>query len=197
LISSPLEERIKVRGQIMKKNIAVSIIGKDRTGIVAGISKALFETGCNIEDSAMTLLRSEFAMILIVSIPAAARQDDVVRTLTAAARKMELSCFIRPLKTAEHATERQKGKPWVISVYGADKPGIVNAVSSLLSKQGVNITNVQTKMIGAKNKPVYCMFLEIFIPMKISPALFKTKLAQTAARLNVTISVNAADYPML
>ncbi|MCX5777998.1 MAG: ACT domain-containing protein [Elusimicrobia bacterium] len=181
----------------MKTNLAVSIIGKDQTGIVAEISKALFETGCNIEDSAMTLLRSEFAMILIISIPAAMRQSAVIDRLTAAAGKMKLSCFIRPLKNAEHTVEKQKGKPWVLSVYGADKPGIVHAVTALLAKQNINITNVQTKIIGTKNKPVYCMFLESFFPAKLSLAPFKSKLSATAARLNVTISINAADYPTL
>ncbi|MGA2090780.1 MAG: ACT domain-containing protein [Endomicrobiales bacterium] len=181
----------------MKTNIAISLIGKDRTGIVAGISKALFDTGCNIEDSAMTLLRNEFAMILIVSIPSTTRKDAVVDVLGSQARKLGLSYFIRPLKASEHITGKQKGKPWVISVYGADKPGIVHAVSSLLAQQSINITNVQTKIIGTKNKPVYCMFLETFVPEKIQLQAFKSKLAETAARLSVTISINAADYPML
>lgn len=181
----------------MKKNLAFSIIGRDRPGIVAGISRALLRTGCNIEDSSMTLLRSEFAMILIVSVPSGVKVDTVVTQLEAAARALGLSCFVRPLKTAEHSMEKQSGSPWVLSVYGADKPGIVHAVSALLARRGINITNVQTKVTGSAGRPAYCMFLEIFIPVRMAVPALKKALAGAATRLNVTINLNPADFTML
>lgn len=181
----------------MKKNLAVSIIGKDRPGIVAGISRALLQTGCNIEDSSMTLLRSEFAMILIVSVPSGIAVDAVVKTLEASARALGLSCFVRPLNPAEHSREKQSGSPWVLSVYGADKPGIVHAVSALLARRRINITNVQTKVTGSAGRPAYCMFLEVFIPARMAMPAMKKALAGAAARLSVTINLNPADYTML
>ena len=41
---------------------AVSVVGKDRTGIVSGIAEALFRLGCNIADSSCTMLAGEFAV---------------------------------------------------------------------------------------------------------------------------------------
>lgn len=181
----------------MKSNLAVSIIGRDRPGIVAGISRALLQTGCNIEDSSMTLLRSEFAMILIVSVPSGVAVDRVVTKLEAAARALGLSCSVRRLKPAEHAVEKQSGAPWVLSVYGADKPGIVHAVSGLLARRRINITNVQTKVTGSAGRPAYCMFLEIFIPARMAIPPLKKALAGAAARLNITVNLNPADYTML
>src|SRR5450759_3244316 len=46
---------------------AVTIISKDRPGIVAVVTEVLFRLGCNIEDSSCTMLGGDFAMILIVS----------------------------------------------------------------------------------------------------------------------------------
>ncbi len=47
----------------MRRFFAITAIGKDRPGIVAGVSKALYDLGTNIEDSSMTILSGEFAMI--------------------------------------------------------------------------------------------------------------------------------------
>ena len=47
-------------------HFSVSVVGKDRPGIVAEVSRILFEQGCNIEDSTCTILSGQFAMILVV-----------------------------------------------------------------------------------------------------------------------------------
>ena len=48
---------------------AVTAIGVDRVGIVAGVTRALYETGCNLEDATSTILRGHFAMMLVVRAP--------------------------------------------------------------------------------------------------------------------------------
>src|SRR5512140_3440912 len=56
--------------QCRKDNLlhfAVTIISKDRPGIVADTSETLYRLGCNIEDSSCTMLGGDFAMILIVT----------------------------------------------------------------------------------------------------------------------------------
>src|SRR4030065_172696 len=47
-------------------HFSVSVLGKDRPGIVAEVSRILYELGCNIEDSTCTILSGQFAMILVV-----------------------------------------------------------------------------------------------------------------------------------
>ena len=49
------------------RRFALSAVGRDRPGIVAGVSRVLLEHGINIEDSQMTILRGHFAMTLIVA----------------------------------------------------------------------------------------------------------------------------------
>ena len=75
---------------------AVTVIGNDRSGIVAGVTKALYETGCNLEDATSTILRGHFSMMLVVSSDADAAQleealDDVASILgvTITARPVE------------------------------------------------------------------------------------------------------------
>lgn len=44
----------------------VSVIGKDRTGIIAAVSGKLAELNVNIEDISQTIMQSDFVMIMLV-----------------------------------------------------------------------------------------------------------------------------------
>lgn len=44
----------------------VSVIGKDRTGIIAAVSGRLAELGVNIEDISQTIMQDDFVMIMLV-----------------------------------------------------------------------------------------------------------------------------------
>lgn len=46
----------------------ISVLGKDRTGVVAAISKDLEECGANIEDISQTILKEIFSMTMVVTL---------------------------------------------------------------------------------------------------------------------------------
>ena len=50
--------------------IAITITGKDRPGIIAALTAAVFKVGGNLEDASMTILEGEFAMIVLVELKA-------------------------------------------------------------------------------------------------------------------------------
>lgn len=47
----------------------ITVIGKDRPGIIYRISKILFESGINIEDISQTIMQDYFTMIMLVKGP--------------------------------------------------------------------------------------------------------------------------------
>ena len=51
----------------MAQLIVLSAIGSDRTGIVQDITEVILNCGGNIEESRMTTLGNEFAMLMLVS----------------------------------------------------------------------------------------------------------------------------------
>jgi ACT domain-containing protein len=51
-----------------KAHVVVTVMGSDRVGIVAGITKVLADCNANIIDISQTLLQDIFAMILLVDI---------------------------------------------------------------------------------------------------------------------------------
>ena len=174
----------------MKKMLSLSAIGIDRTGIVSSISKILFELGCNIEDSTMTLLSGQFAVILLLDCP---KNLDILKLkskMKTSLNKLDLSFFLtevdKPIKSKKSFGE------YIVSVYGADKAGIVYNVSKYLADNKINITDVQTKISGKKDK-VYIMLLEINISKKIKEKNIKNQLKELAKELDVEIFLNQAD----
>lgn len=147
----------------MKKNyFALTFVSSDKPGIVAEVSKVLYDNGFNIEDSSSTLLRGFFSMILIVSSTKITNEKEFVEIFEPAVKKMELSMSVMPVNQLN--PPKKSDKTFVISIYGSDKPGIVYRVTRFLSEKSINIVDLQTKVAGKDDKPLYIMVLEVNIP---------------------------------
>ena len=138
---------------------AVTAIGRDRPGIVAAISGALLELEGNIEDSQMSILRGHFAVMLIVAVPEAVPVETLERRLDRVRDELDLE-RIAVNQVGELDAPRPR-PTHVITVYGADHPGIVHSVSAELAARGVNITDLETRIAGAAESPFYVMILEV------------------------------------
>jgi glycine cleavage system transcriptional repressor len=172
------------------KMLSLSAIGKDRTGIVSSISEILFKLGCNIEDSTMTLLSGQFAVILLLDCPKNSDVSTIKRSLNSSMKKLGLSFSVTEVDKPK--TNKKNFGDYVIAVYGSDRVGIVYNVSKFLAAKKINITDVQTKISGTKDK-VYIMLLEVNIPKTLKIENVKQSLQQLAKELNVEIFVNQAD----
>jgi glycine cleavage system transcriptional repressor len=141
-------------------NYAVSAIGRDRPGIVAAISQVLFEVGGNIDDSQMSILHGHFAVMLVVSVPGEVGRYQLAGRLEEVRERLGLE----GLAVSELDELAGAAAPThVLTVYGADHPGIVHAVSTALAERGVNITDLRTRRTG-QEAPLYVMVMEIAVP---------------------------------
>ena len=112
-------------------HFAVTAVGADRPGIVAAVTGAFAEHGCNLEDSSMTILRGQFAMMLVVDAPAGVGAGELEATLAGPAADLDLVVTVR---AAAEPPEVEAGiESWTVSVYCADHPGIVHGVAALLA----------------------------------------------------------------
>lgn len=168
---------------------AVSVVGKDRTGIVSGIAGVLFRLGCNIADSSCTMLAGEFAMILIVSHPRPFGKTKLHDELKTVCDELGMSLGVRTLHADEVMRQETDNEICMISVYGADQPGIVYRVTRELAAMGINITDLNTKLIGTPSEPVYVMMLEAAIPEGQTPEGVEALLGDLKKELKVEIGV--------
>src|SRR2546425_6379809 len=127
--------------------IAVTAVGRDRPGIVARVTGAMLDLGCNLGETSMARLRGEFAMILLVRLSERGDVREARERLEALGAEMGLTVTVRELDSEEFATTEAAGVSYILRVYGADRPGIVHAVTSLLAGQRLNITDLETRVI--------------------------------------------------
>ena len=184
----------------MSRAWILTALGKDRPGIVAQVTEVLFRLGCNLEDSAMTRLAGEFSVMLVFSAPSRLSQERLERGFARVAGQLQLAVHLTALSHAG-LTRATLGPPYLISVYGADRPGIVYRVSQLLARLRINITDVSTHRTpattGRRTKPLYLMLLEVELPRRISPGRLEQRLRSLAKQLGVAVSFRSAETQVL
>jgi glycine cleavage system transcriptional repressor len=171
----------------------ITAFGQDRPGIVALMADSLYQLGCNIEDTCMTRLRGEFTMMLMVRLPEGIDAEALGSRLTSSARPLDLAVLCRSLP--DHAAVRlsiPEVPTFMLSVYGADHPGIVAQVAQTIARQGGNIIDMNTRVIGSREVPVYVMVLEIQLPQaeQVEP------LRQALERLKPLLGVDLTFRPL-
>lgn len=174
---------------ISQTRFAITVVGADQPGIVAGVTGALYRLGCNIADSSCAMLASEFAMILIISRQDLLTEAQLQQELVPVCNQMGLTLSIRQLSSKERDKREPEGELCQITVYGADQPGIVYHVTRKLADQQINILDLQTKLAGTEQNPVYIMLLEAALPENISVSTVEAMLAGLKDELKVEIGV--------
>lgn len=137
---------------------AVSAVGTDRPGIVAAITAGLLGVDGNVEDSRMTNLGGHFTVMLVVSVPEEQGRQQLEAALAYSCEGLGLDAL-----SVSELTPGAAGAAadHVLTVYGSDHPGIVHAISAELAVAGVNITDLQTRLTGAADAPLYVMMIEV------------------------------------
>lgn len=180
----------------------LSAVGVDRPGIVAGVSGALVDLGCNLEDSTMTILQGYFAILLVVSGGEGVSTADLEQALSPVAERFDLQLAVRELAVAALAESPGAGGaaaavPWTISVHGADRTGIVHAVTAALEAEGGNVVDLATHLVGSPEEPVYVMTLRVTLPAAGEPAAAAERVRAAAEALGVHCSVHRDDADTL
>lgn len=163
------------------------MIGKDRPGIVADVSEALARLGANLTDSTMTRLRGHFTWTLVCSGPGAAEVDAALGPLVAGGQLLATVREVGPEVEAAAA-----GEPHLMSVHGADRLGIVAAVTRVLAENGGNITDLTTRLTG----PLYVLVAEVDLPAGTADAVAK-RLAEVAGGLDVEVTLRRTEMDVL
>ncbi len=172
-------------------HFAVTVLSKDRPGIVADITEVLFRLGCNIEDSSCTMLGGDFAIILIVSHEKPFTKARLMDEFRGLHERTGLTTHVRSLSEEEICPVKEEGELCLVSVYGSDQPGIVYRVTRALADRRVNITDLNTRLIGTKEEPVYVLMLEAILPAGMSVDDAARLLENLKKELNVEIGVRA------
>ncbi len=172
----------------MKQWFALSAIGRDRPGIVADLAELIYECDLNLEDSSMTILGSEFAVLLLCS----GEGPGLAERLGSACKRLEwekrMTVFFRPLE-APPVGPAVHGPTLECIVTGVDKAGIVARVARTLAEHGVNVEDLRTESrpVPETGTPIYTMRIRMAAPPDLDRAALAARLEEVAAALRVDL----------
>lgn len=176
----------------MKKWFALSAIGRDRPGIVADLAELIYECDCNLEDSSMTILGGEFAVLLLLS----GRASDIEQRLSAACKRLEwekrLTVFFRPLESEPIPYGvAERASPYHLQATGVDKAGIVARIARCLADSGINITRMQThsRPEPGSGTVIYTMQIHMDVPAQADVPDLYERLERIADELHIHIDL--------
>ena len=164
---------------------AITVLGHDRPGIIAGTTERIAGLGLNLEDSTMTLLRGHFAMTLVCAgASSAAEVEEALAPLTADGT---LTVTVR--EVPEQQPHGPVGSQWVLTVHGGDRPGIVSAVIGEVAQVGGNVTDLTTRLAG----DLYLLIAELDLPTSVDTDALAVALRSVADQLGVGVTLRPAE----
>ncbi len=125
----------------------LSVIGEDQIGIVSEVTQFLFKKGLNIIDIEQSVIHSQFTMVLLIQPLRPHFHVGIIKTgLNQLANKLEMKITITSLHEFKGLRLAETKKPYVLTILGGDRPGVVAAFSSFLARHHCNIERI--KMIA-------------------------------------------------
>ena len=175
----------------MPQKLVITALGADRPGIVDELSDTLCSNQLNIEDSRMSVLGGEFAILLLVSGSAEAVNDFIARSA-----KIEDSLQMKlTVKATEIQEDSQKLVSYDVDVVAIDNPGIVHNLASFFSSRQINIVDLETDRYAAPHTgtPMFSLHMTIGVPADTAIAGLRDDFMTTCDELNLDATLSSTS----
>ncbi len=177
----------------MKKSLVITAIGEDRPGIVNELTDVLLKASLNIEDSRMSVLGGEFAVMLLVT-----GSENSINSIHQQKKSLEKTLQLNLLiKATSGRISNDSFSRYEITVEGLDNPGIVHKLAHYLSQQRINIVNMQTDSSHAPHTgtPMFTVNMLVDIPSSHDMEQVKDDFSKECDELNMDVKFHPARSP--
>jgi len=169
--------------------VIISVLGQDRPGILAAVTRILLERDGNVENVSQTILQNQFAGIFIVSVPDHIQPEALNDELNQSVKHLDLDIHVKQLVYDETYYPPVQSEPFIITTKGLDRKGLVAGITATVAKYGVNVTNLQAIFKGGDNPGDNVMIYEVDIPVDTDQQELDDALRAKAHALGLTISI--------
>lgn len=172
------------------RRFMVSVVGADKPGVVAALSGVLVELECNLSDAQMAVLQGYASMMLVVDGPTSLDVETLQGALVRGTEGLGQAVWVHRLSEAPPPIGQ--GSDWMVSVHGADRPGVVFEVTRLLAGAGVNIVDLQSRLSG----PVGSLTMRVNVPTEVDGIEVASNIDRVGEQLGLSCSMRPApDRP--
>jgi len=169
----------------------LSAIGRDRPGLVAELAQLIYDADANLEDSRMTILGTDFAVILLCSSHRRETADDIAVGTKRLEREHGLTILLRSLEGGPRPSVPAAGSElYTLDAAGEDRAGIVASICRVLADRSINIADLTTRSRpGPGGSPHYELRMHIEVPDSQDPRQLRDALEAEADRLVIDVAL--------
>jgi glycine cleavage system regulatory protein len=166
----------------MQETLVMTVIGKDRTGLVESVARTIADHGGNWLESRMCRLGGEFAGILRLQVAG----DKRAALEKALAQLKDLTIVVRTSETVQPVAQSQLAS---LTVVGNDRPGIVREVTHALAALKVNVEELATECVSApmSGELLFQAKARLFLPTGLTVGSLRQSLEKTLSGLTVDV----------
>lgn len=148
--------------QASNNYLVITAAGEDQVGLVERFSSKIVESGCNLEQSRMSVLGGQFAILVLVSGPwnALSKLESQLEPLGV---QLGLSIVSKRTRARELS---QPVLPYHVEVVALDHPGIVHSLAKFFARYGINIEELATDTYPAPHTgtQMFSVQMEVGVP---------------------------------
>lgn len=169
--------------------LTLTLIGRDRPGLVRSLSERVAAAGGNWLESRMARLAGQFAGILLVELPEA----EVEHLLADLAKLQEQG--LRATAERGLGEERPEQQTILLELVGQDHPGIVREIAQALAEHKVNIDELRTRVVSASfsGDRMFEAQARLKVPADVPLHALRETLERLANELVVDLSLDPSD----
>ncbi|MEW5733441.1 MAG: ACT domain-containing protein [Thermodesulfobacteriota bacterium] len=171
------------------EKIIITVLGRDRPGIIAAVSQSLYGQDCNIENVSQMVLQSEFVGLFVITAPDSMALDGIQAVLARDLASLQLDVRAKILTPPEEPTGAPLSEPFVITTFGPDRKGLVARITGILARYDANVTNLKAVFQGGDDPDKNIMVYEVDLPVEADRKALYAALRDKARELGLDISI--------
>jgi len=129
----------------MKKQMIVAVMSKDRPGIIASITGAIYRLGGDVADLNQSVLCNYLNMILSVSFDTTVTKEELLTEISHIETDSKFEVSIKEIPLAEENGESVE-ETYIMTVHGPNKAGLVYGISQFCYEHTINILDLATTL---------------------------------------------------
>jgi glycine cleavage system regulatory protein len=169
----------------MQTHLVLTVIGRDRPGLVKAVSETIATAGGNWLDTRMATLAGQFAGMLLVAIAPekAANLVASLKDLESQGLRFIIETGVEPVPSV--------GRMLRLEVIGHDRPGIVRDVSSILAARNVSITELESERMSGSfsGEAMFKAKARLKLPADLDPEDLRRSVEALANDLMVDLEI--------
>ena len=174
----------------MSRQMIISVMSKDRTGIVADVTGAIYELGGDLADLNQSTLGGYLTMILFATFDQDVSPAMLMAKIDAIESPTILDVVAREIDVAPDPTLSElPPKTYIMTTQGLNRKGLVYGISSFCFEYDINILDLATTIKG----DIYTMVLQLDLSRVESIAEVREALAVYAREQNLQIVLQHHD----